>query len=106
MEDLLILINGTVHPKRVRVFELQKKIIEIMKQEKILERAKLAEGLTLNLSQSKDNRRFYRALSPLLNKLIVSERKGGYTLYHYDPLFFKYWLEKIRREARQWLGEM
>jgi hypothetical protein len=77
-----------------------------MKHERIVERTKLAETLNLNLAEAKDNRRFYRAISPLFNKLIISERKRGYTLYHYDPLFFKYWLEKVRREAREWLGEM
>lgn len=106
MRELLEVVFGT-HPRTVALYPLVEKTIKVMRENhSVVERKKLANELGLNLNDSNDKAKFYRIISPMLNKLIVSHsnRKAGKTYYHLSYDAFKGWLESIEKSAYYHLG--
>lgn len=107
MRELLEVVFGT-HPRTVALYPLAEKAIKVMRDNNnIIERKKLARELGLDLNDDNDKAKFYRVVSPMLNKLITSriDRKTKRTYYHLSYDSFRGWLESLKKSAYYYLAK-
>ena len=103
-----MLIYGN-HPKSMQLWESARKVLDLFTQKEVWERDALAKELGIDFSESvkkkdekkwaNNKKKFYKIISPLLDKLLVSsqDRRAGKTYYRVSYDTVKAWLNNIIR---------
>ncbi|MCW1291556.1 MAG: hypothetical protein QXL76_00295 [Candidatus Rehaiarchaeum fermentans] len=103
MEEILFLIYGN-HPKSKKLYVEAEKVINIIREKGEIERNELAKQLNLDLSKAKDKKHFYAIISPMFNKILISEHRGkDLVIYKLSYDIFRIYLDGIRRKAKYYL---
>lgn len=102
MEDILFLIYGN-HPKSRKLYSDAEKVINILRERGEMDRNALAQYLGLDLTKPKDKKHFYSIVSPMFNKILVSEHRGKEIVYKLSYDLFRVYLDGIRRKAKYYL---
>ncbi len=102
MDELLQILYGT-HPKSVRLYPEAEKTINFLREKKSVSREELASFLGIDISTSNGKKHFYTLISPMFNKILVSERSGKTVLYHLSYDMFRVYIDGIRRKVKYYL---
>ncbi|RLE49835.1 MAG: hypothetical protein DRJ33_07900 [Candidatus Methanomethylicota archaeon] len=78
-EILCLLYSKKLHPRTRKLLPIAKKALEVLIDEREVQRERLAKLLGLNLNNPTEKKRFYAVISPLFNKLVISKRKEQHT---------------------------
>jgi hypothetical protein len=102
MDDLLFIVYGN-HPKSKKLYAEAEKVINALRENGELEREKVAQLLNLDLTNKKDKKHFYTIISPMFNKILVSEHRGKTVIYRLSYDMFRIYLDNLRRKAKYYL---
>ncbi|MGC8516374.1 MAG: hypothetical protein ACP5MT_00565 [Candidatus Acidifodinimicrobium sp.] len=102
MDDLLRLVYGT-HPKSVRLYPEARKVIDYLREKGSVKRDELANLLGTDLNSSAGKKHFYTIISPMFDKILVSERNGKEVYYHLSYDLFRVYIDGIRRKSKYYL---
>ncbi len=103
MEELLYILYGN-HPKSKKLYAEGGKIINFIKEKHSVSRDELAVFLNVDINSQSGKKHFYNLLSPMFDKILVSERHGKTVYYHLSYDLFRVYLDNIRRKARYYLA--
>ncbi|MEM3828639.1 MAG: hypothetical protein QXP36_05450 [Conexivisphaerales archaeon] len=102
MEEILFLVYGN-HPKSKKLYADAEKVINLIREKGVVERNELAKQLNLDLSKPKDKKHFYSIVSPMFNKMLVSEHRGKEVVYRLSYDLFRVYLDGLRRKGKYYL---
>ncbi len=102
MEELLYMIYGK-HPKSMKLYPEAEKIINIIREKGSVSRDELANILNIDLNSPNGKKHFYNLVSPMFNRILVSEHKGKSVYYRLSYDLFRVYIDGIRRKAKYYL---
>jgi hypothetical protein len=102
MKEILFLLYGN-HPRSVALYPEAERVINLLKERKEISREELARELNLDLTNSAQKKHFYKIVSPMFNKIIISERRGKQVIYRISYDAFRIYLDNLRRKGRYYL---
>ncbi len=102
MEELLYMLYGT-HPKSRKLYNEAEKIINLIREKGEVKREELADYLGIDLHSQNGKKHFYNLISPMFNRILVSERKGKVVYYRLSYDLFRVYIDGIRRKAKYYL---
>ncbi len=102
MEELLYILYGN-HPKSKKLYNEAEKIINIIREKGEINREELAKELGLDLNSQNGKKHFYKLVSPMFDKILVSDRRGKLVYYRLSYDLFRVYIDGIRRKAKYYL---
>lgn len=102
MEELLYILYGT-HPKSRKLYKEAEKIINLIREKGEISREELAKELGLNLDSQNGKKHFYVLVSPMFDRILVSEHRGKMVYYRLSYDLFRVYVDGIRRKAKYYL---
>ncbi|MCL5009633.1 MAG: hypothetical protein M1433_01475 [Candidatus Parvarchaeota archaeon] len=102
MEEILYIIYGN-HPKSKKLHGEAAKIINFIREKHSVSRDELASFLNIDLRSQNGKKHFYNLISPMFDKVLVSEHHGKTVYYHLSYDLFRVYLDNIRRKAKYYL---
>jgi hypothetical protein len=102
MEELLYIIYGT-HPKSRKLYSEAEKIINLIRDKGEINREELATNLGIDLNSPSGKKHFYNIISPMFNRILVSEHRGKAVYYRLSYDLFRVYIDGIRRKAKYYL---
>ncbi len=102
MEELLFMIYGT-HPKSRKLYNEAQTIINLVREKGEISREELASALNIDLNSYNGKKHFYNLISPMFNRILVSEHRGKMVYYRLSYDLFRVYIDGIRRKAKYYL---
>ena len=103
MEELLYMIYGT-HPKSKKLYSEAERIINLIREKGEISREDLANNLGIDLNSPNGKKHFYNLVSPMFDRILVSDRKGKIVYYKLSYDLFRVYVDGIRRKAKYYLS--
>jgi hypothetical protein len=102
MEEILYIIYGN-HPKSKKLHAEAEKIINFIREKHSVSRDELAAFLNIDLKSQNGKKHFYNLVSPMFDRILVSEHRGKVVYYYLSYDMFRIYLDNIRRKAKYYL---
>lgn len=96
------LIYGT-HPKSTKLYPEARRVIDYLREKGSVKRNELATFLAVDLNSAAGKKHFYTIISPMFDKILVSERNGKEVYYRLSYDLFRVYIDGIRRKSKYYL---
>lgn len=96
------MIYGT-HPKSIKLYPEARKVVDRLRERGPVKREDLANFLGVDINSVSGKKHFYNIISPMFDRILVSERRGREVYYHLSYDLFRVYIDGIRRKSKYYL---